>query len=229
MKLFFRKSSIAKGLGLIVTACAILALASLRPGDSRLYPAHAEGVTVYVINNGFHTDIALPAEVVRVQGGALAASGALAGGHNWLIYGWGDAGFFTAQGFSPARAVDGLRALLWPNNPSVIRLYGVDRTPDLLYGRAVAVPVVLSPEGFDAMTRHIEASFRLAQGKPVVALTEPDGTYFFNSIEHFSVARSCNNWAADQLSAAGLPTTPAIDGLAPMLSLDLRLRAHVVP
>ncbi len=222
-----RKGRLLKGLGLVAAICVIGMAVSARPTDKRLYPAGPDGVTVYIINNGFHTDIALPAEAVRGRSGPLAVSAAYAGPHHWLIYGWGDAGFFTAKGFSFARAVDGLRALFWPNNPSVIRLYGVDQAPDVLYGRAVAVPVTLSSAGFAAMETHIEASLALRQGKPVVALSDVDGTPFFASREHFSFARSCNNWTADQLSAAGLPTTPAIDGLAPLLSLDLHMRAHV--
>ena len=222
------KSWILKGLGAAAAIFTVWIAAGQRPGDVRLYPARADGVTIYVINNGFHTDIALPAESLG-QGDVLAQSAQLAGRHRWLIYGWGDAGFFTAQGFSFARAIDGLRALFWPNNPSVIRLYGIDGPPDAIYGKKVAVPVILSPEGFEAMKRHIEASFRLAENRPVVALTQADGSWFFESTEHFSFMRSCNNWTSDQLSAAGLPTTPAIDGLALLLSLDLRLRAHVAP
>ena len=204
-------------------------LATLRPADPALYPAGGGGVTVYVINNGFHTDIALPADAVRARGGLLANSAALAGDHAWLIYGWGDAGFFAARGFSIARAVDGLRALFLPGNPAVIRLYGIDRTPDAVYGRTIAVPVVLSPEGFATMERHIEGSLRARGNQPVITLSEGDGVYFFDSVEHFSIARVCNNWTSDQLSAAGLPTAPAVDGIAPLLSLDLRLRAHVRP
>ena len=229
MKMVSRKGMIWKGLVFVTLAWVAFVLATLRPANAGLYPAAGGGVTVYVLNNGFHTDIALPADAVRARGGLLANSASMAGDHAWLIYGWGDQGFFIAHGFSFTRAVDGLRALFRPGNPSVIRLYGVDRTPDAVYGKTVAVPVVLSPQGFAAMERHIEASLRARGPQPVVTLNKGDGVYFFDSVEHFSIARVCNNWTSDQLSAAGLPTAPSVDGLAPLLSLDLRLRAHVRP
>ncbi len=229
MKLPSIKRPVLSGLGILAVLWLAFAAASLRPGDQRLYPAHGGGVVVYVINNGFHTDIALPADFVNTRGGPLADASSMAGRHAWLIYGWGDAGFFTAQGFSFARVADGLRALFVPGNPSVIRLYGVDRRPDDLYGKAVAVPVVLSANGFAAMERRIETSMRVRDGRPMLALSEGDGVYFFDSTEHFSIVRVCNNWTSDQLAAAGLPMTPAIDGAAPLLSLDLRVRAHVAP
>lgn len=223
------KPFIFKVLGAAVVLWLAFTLFTLRHGDRHLYPAGPNGVTVYVINNGFHTDIAVPAEAVRSGRGAMVEAAAMAGPHRWLVYGWGDAGFFTARGVSLARVIDGLRALFMVGNPSVIRIYGVDRAPDDLYGKSVAVPVVLSAEGFAAMERHIGASMALRHGRPMLAIDENDGFYFFASVEHFSAVRVCNNWTSDQLSAAGLPMTPAIDGLAPLLSFDLRMRAHVRP
>ena len=50
---------------------------------------------------------------------------------------------------------------------------------------------------------------------------------FYPSRGNFSAAHTCNNWTSDQLDAAGLPNTPMIDGIAPLLALDLKLRARV--
>ena len=52
--------------GLAALACLylFLALVTLRHGDRTLYPATGDTITVYVIDNGFHTDIAIPANAV---------------------------------------------------------------------------------------------------------------------------------------------------------------------
>lgn len=212
-------------IALCVWALAIIVTA--RPGDKALYPAADKGVTIYVLNNGFHSDIVLPADRVMARGGVLAEAGKAGGGRKWLVYGWGDKGFYTAKGVSFARMLDGLRALFRPGNPSVIRVYGVDASPERAFVEPIASPVVISEAGFAALAQSLETSFVSEGGKPVVAdIAKPDDM-FFTSHEHFSIVRLCNNWTSDQLAAAGLPMTPMIDGLAPLLALDLDVRSGV--
>lgn len=212
----------------IIVLYLMLGLITARHGDRALYPASSPGktgnVTIYIINNGFHTDLALPVDQVMRHGGVLAQAGNTSRGQKWIIYGWGDLGFFSAKGVSVARASDGLRALFSPGNPSVIRVFGSDRRPDQAYDSAKAI--VLSPAGFDALAAHMDASFTTMAGAPVAAPVVTDEAFFL-SREHFSVLRLCNNWTADQLAAAGLKTAPMLDGLAPLLALDLRWRNGV--
>jgi uncharacterized protein (TIGR02117 family) len=218
---------VRKGLlGLLGLYLAIFVL-TLRHGDHRLYPANDGDVTIYVLNNGFHSDLILPADRVRAHGGLLAKSGEAAEGKPWIAYGWGDAKFFAAQGAVSSRLFDGVHALFHPGNPSVVRVFGVS-DPVLYEGRVVS-PIHLSQAGFDALANHIEASFTADRGAPVAADVGDGSDAFFQSPEHFSIVRLCNNWTADQLAAAGLPTAPAIDGLAPLLKLDLATRAGVKP
>jgi len=222
---FFLRKPIRTGLALLCLVYMGAALLTLRGGDRALYRAKDDGVPVYVLNNGFHSDIALPAEAVRARGGVLAEA-AYGQAGDWLVYGWGDAGFYTAKGFSFARALDGLRALFHPGNPSVIRVYGLRLAPDKAFAEQIASKATLSQAGFEAMARHMEASFTLKDGDPVRAEVAADDD-FFRSHEHFSILRVCNNWTSDQLSAAGLPTAPLLDGNALLLGLDLHWRAGV--
>ena len=53
---------------------------------------------------------------------------------------------------------------------------------------------------------------------------DPDEA-FFASVERFSLVHLCNDWTAELLNAAGLPTTPVLDTLPAGLWLDLQLRA----
>lgn len=221
-----RKTNLWKSLVALVALYVLAALVTLRHGNPRLYPPASDSIPVYVLNNGFHTDIALPADRVMARGGILAKAGRLAGDGRWLVYGWGDAGFYTNSGLSLIRAADGLRALFHPDNPSVIRVFALTREPTRAFKDNIASRIDLSRDGFDAMAQHMEASFTIRNNEPVVADVGAASETFFSSREHFSIFRVCNNWTSDQLAAAGLPTSPVIDGNALLFRLDLRLRAH---
>ena len=212
----------------VLLAFVAATVVTARPGDRAIYPAVAPAQTVYVINNGFHTDIAVPAKALAQRGGALAQAAAAVPPDPWMVIGWGDASFYTARGISPARVGDGLRALFRPGNPSVIRIFGVSRDPAQAYAPGAATPVALSEAGLARLLDRMEASMSISHGAPVRARTQttPDEV-FFDSVEHFSLLRMCNHWTADMLAAGGLPTTPMLDGLAPGLMADLSLRAGV--
>lgn len=216
---------IAAGLAVLFVVAAFV---TARPGDRRLYPATADPVAAYVLNYGFHTDIALPVDAVLARGGRLAEAARLAGNWRWLVIGWGDESFYTGTGMSLERAGDGLRALFWPGNKSVIRFTGLNTAPDRAYRNTHVGKLALSREGFEAMAASIEASLVSEPGQPLApsGMRDMPGV-FFASRESFSILRMCNNWTSDQLDAAGLPTTPMVDGLSALLALDLSWRAGV--
>ncbi|MDV6332584.1 DUF2459 domain-containing protein [Asticcacaulis sp. 201] len=148
-----RRRQMATALAVILGLYVLLAIITTRPADPALYPARSQSIPIYVINNGFHTDIAVPMDVVMKRGGVLAQAGRAAGPGNWLVYGWGDAGFYTAKGVSFTRAIDGLRALFMPSNPSVIRVFSLNASPDKAFADPIASSTRISPEGFEAMAR----------------------------------------------------------------------------
>jgi uncharacterized protein (TIGR02117 family) len=209
----------------------LLALAvTAKGGDRRLYPAPpgAPNATIFLIDNGFHTDLVVPRAAVIASGGALATAVQATTRQPWIMLGWGDARFYTAQGFSSARTLDALRALFAPRNPSVVHVEGLDRAPDHIWRDGVR-PIRLSGPGLRGMLRHIDGSLLAGPAGaavPAPAPAEPDGA-FFKSVEHFSIIHLCNHWTAQVLNAAGLPVTPVLDTLPAGMMLDLRLRAGV--
>ena len=79
-------------------------------------------VVIQVLDNGFHTDIAMPRAALERRGGPLAhAVEALAPG-DWILIGWGDAKFYVDQRPISDRLPDGARAFLHPGNRSVLML-----------------------------------------------------------------------------------------------------------
>jgi len=203
------------GLGLLVAAMALGAAAALwtwtAPGDPAVWPGSATGagVEVHVLDNGFHTDLAVPRALIEAPTGPLAeAVRGLPPGDRVPI-GWGDARFFVDQSPITDRLPDGARAFFRPGNASVIMLDPAQRDPRDLVAADRRRTLRLSAAGFEAMADHIEASLDLADGRARIAAARAgDDARFFASHEHFWIGRLCNHWSAGVLNAAGLPVRP---------------------
>lgn len=196
---------------LAVTALAAVAASWTwaREGDPSLYPARQGGVTVHILDNGFHTDLAVPRAALLAQSGPLADAVATLPAGDWILIGWGDAKFYVEQTPIQQRLPDGLRAFFRPGNASVVMLDPAQRDPALLSAEDGRASLTLSPAGFAAMARRIEQSLALTDGRAVVVTARPgDDARFFASREHFWIGYLCNNWTARVLSAAGLSIRP---------------------
>ncbi len=210
----------------IVVGLVFLALVTARNGDKALYPPKGgDAVTVYLVDNGFHTDLALPHALLN--GHLVASAAARVTDLPWVAVGWGDKHFFLERGFSGARVVDGLRALFVPGNPSAVRIDGLPRRPDQLYAAHGVHALRVSRAGLARLLGRIDRSLAVdsrGQAMPVTAPPTPDSG-FFESVETFSLAHLCNHWTADLLDAAGVATTPVLDTFPFGLVADLELHA----
>lgn len=181
------------------------------PGDADLWPVRAgeAGVEVHLLDNGFHTDLAVSRRALEARPGPLAdAVRDLAPG-DWVLIGWGDAKFYVDQSPMESRLLDGVRAFFRPGNASVIMLDPAQRDPRTAFAPESRRSFRLSAAGFDAMAAHIEGSLALTDGRPRIAAARAgDDARFFASREHFSIGRLCNHWSASVLNAAGLPVRP---------------------
>jgi uncharacterized protein (TIGR02117 family) len=210
----------------IVAFALVVTLATAKSGDPALYPAKpGEGVTVYLVDNGWHSDIAVPTAVIAAHGGALAEAARKTSAQPWTLVGWGDAGFYEASTSALSRVPDGLAAL-FGGRPTVVHLEGAFAAPDRTWRSGVR-PITLSRAGLEALLARAESSLiHDYVGAPVMApIRRVPGEAFFASRERFSLAHLCNHWTAELLNAAGLPVTPVLDALPAGLALDLELRA----
>lgn len=217
-------------IGVLIAALVLFTIFTARPGDSRLYPGAAgeAKTTVYLVENGFHSNLVVPREALFAKPHAAALAAAMATDKAWVSIGWGDAKFYTHQGFGVLRALSGLRSLLMPGNRAVVHMEGLASTPDRVYAGGVH-PLQVSAAGLERILGRVDKSLAVdSDGQPQRTdgpRTPDEG--FFHSIEHFSLTHLCNHWTADLLDAAGLPTTPVLDTLPIGLELDLSLRAGV--
>lgn len=183
-----------------------------RPGDPALYPAPPDeaGVTAYLLDNGFHTELAAPRTALMEGGGPLAEATASLAPGDWVLIGWGDAVFYVDQSPIPGRWADGLRALFRPGNAAVVMLAPQAADPARRFRAEDRRALTLSASGMAALRARVQASLATdAAGRPVLTAARPgDGARFFASRETFWIGHLCNHWTTQLLAAAGLPIRP---------------------
>src|SRR5215469_7215972 len=110
---------------IVVLALLVLTLATARTGDRTLYPPKADDAqAVWLIDNGFHTDIAISRAAILAHGGALATAAAETSADPWIMVGWGDEAFYMATAPWQQRLLDAGRAALG-GRPTTVHLEGV--------------------------------------------------------------------------------------------------------
>ena len=197
-------------LGLLVVSAG-LSLIYRVDGSPSLYPATGpHPITVYVVNNGFHTDLVLPRHELTVgQGplGLVADQGAA--GQAWVYLGWGDARFFVEEGPIEKRWADGLRALFRPGNASVLMVRG-GPDPETYYAKEARQRLTLTRAGYGRLVAQIESQMvTTPEGEAALSVVRAsDGVRFYRHSQGFWLGRLCNHWTLDGLRAAGLTVWP---------------------
>lgn len=212
--------------GAVLLVLIVLTLITSKGGNSALYPPKpGDEAPVFLLEDGFHTDIVVPRAAIAAQGGPLAAAAAQTSNLPWMMVGWGDARFYEDQSPWQGRVLDGVAAL-FGGRRTIVHLEGVWGEPDRVWHEGVH-RLVLSREGLAALLARADRSLALGPNAQPVLDTAPHDRdeAFFRSGEDFSAFHLCNHWVAQLLNAAGVPVTPVLDTLPAGLVLDLKLRA----
>jgi hypothetical protein len=209
--------------GFVVAAEALL---WRLPGDPAVHPPRPgeAAVTVYVVDHGWHTDLALPAARVLSRRGASADALRRLPERSWVLVGWGDARFYREQGASLRRLLDGLRALFLPGNDSVVQLRVMQTHPLRRYPRDDVAVLQLSEIGFTRLMRRLDSEFALERGRPVDA---GHGAWtarsrFFAGTRRFHLFQLCNHFTAGLLNAGGIAVRPVPATLPDGVMADAR-------
>lgn len=180
--------ALAAMLGLLLLAFALGALLPRNPG----WVEPPDGVTIGIEATVAHTELILPVSAAGHDWRRRLPSGTVTAATTHLSFSWGDGDFFRA---TPTWAdVDpglGLRAL-FASRGSLVHVVRLAR----LEGRAIR----LTPAGYRRLAAAIEAE--RAPGAPVAGYGADD--LFLPASGRYSILRTCNDWAADMLAAAGV-------------------------
>ncbi|APZ43173.1 DUF2459 domain-containing protein [Acidihalobacter ferrooxydans] len=185
-------------------ACAPRAGVPLRaaaPAASPHGPGTRPVAKVYILNNGWHTGFALPAQALREY---------LPGLGRWLptsgevLIGWGNRRFYMAHHPGPAAAL----AAVLPS-PAVLLVQHL-RGPDWRRQLLPSTRLYLLP--LDALRLHrLDVFIGKAIARPVAVAREPWRPHgrFFASTETYDLFHTCNTWTAQALAAMGYTVQPA--------------------
>ena len=169
------------------------------------YAGHAARLaTVYVISQGWHTEIGLPA---RAMTGSLAALKRASPDSRFFVFGWGQRDYYMAQN-------PGLGDLLKASvpGPAVMLIIPLSiPPPEFFTADASVFTIRVSQDGLDRLSqflwRYLEKDpdhvpHRLGNGPY-------PGSSFYTSSGTYSLANTCNTWTAEALRISGLPISPA--------------------
>lgn len=196
----------------LVAALAALALAPAR--------AAAEA-NVFVVSNGWHTEIAVPRSAL--PDGAIPEAADFPDAA-YLVFGWGHAEYYPHP--DPGFGLT-LSAALVPS-PAVMHMIGLGVHPRQAFGQSELAPLTLDATGLAKLVRYIDAGFE-RKGAPRAHAAAP-GLYgfsrFYPATGTFTgLANNCNAWTAKALAAAGLP----IDPTGVFRANDVIYRARALP
>lgn len=165
----------------------------------------AQGIRIYVEDNGIHTGIVVPVRAAGVDWSELVRGEDLKdprfAAHGWRSFGWGDRDFYlntpTWADLRPERVVTAAIG-------SGATLVHVDFIPEPAEGPNVRA-IVLRPEEYRRLAAFIRASFRA--GPDGRAARYPGyGNYdaFYDATGSYSAIRTCNSWTGEAFRAAGV-------------------------
>lgn len=179
-----------------------------------LIPRHADfqptpdGVPIFVVSNGFHTDVVLPLREPRTGQDWLQQLGqpqwqAAFGQYPYVAFGWGNEQFYLqSYGGHFPKAGTVARALL-PGRT----LMHVDFYRQAPRAGARVVPLRISPEQYQRLSQYVAASFAPDSAghwtlRNAAGYTPED--FFFRARGRYHALRTCNDWTNQALAYAGI-------------------------
>lgn len=155
--------------------------------------------TVYIVNHGLHTGIALP----KKDAAPYMHSFDDFKSARYLEIGWGDEIYYQTE---PNTLWMGIRALFWPTD-SVLHVAALNTDPIKYFNHNEVVPLKLSKTGFIRLVEYIDSSFTLDEKKKIIKLG--NGLYgtsrFYRAEGKFHLFNNCNTWSARAIRSSGFP------------------------
>jgi uncharacterized protein (TIGR02117 family) len=186
----------------------LLITGTLVPVNRDFQPT-ANGIPIYVVSNGVHSDLVLPVREPRTATdwlqklGGPTAKLAPYENYQYVGFGWGNEGFYLN---SYGGQFPGLGTTLRAALPSSTLVH-VDFYRNAPQPGEKVVSLLISPDQYDRLTAYIEASWQPdSLGRPLLlnaAGYTPDD-FFLRARGHYHLLRTCNDWTNRGLRVSGL-------------------------
>jgi hypothetical protein len=158
------------------------------------------GVAVTIIDRGWHTDIALPADALS---GPVATLGQAAPGVRFLVFGFGDRDYYMAKDPTSSGGV----AAAFPG-PGVVLVTALGAPPAAAFGADHVVTLRLSNTQFCAITAFVGSTLQTDGAMRRVGDGPYSGSSFYASSMTYDLFHDCNWWTLAALRTSGLPADP---------------------
>lgn len=182
---------------------AILLLSVSGCGAEHQPAPSPEGVSIYVIARGWHTDLGLPAQEIS---GPLSALKQIFPGAEFLTFGFGERQFLLAR----RATLGGMLSALFPSRSAML-ITALRTPPSTAFGKDTVVALRVTPGNLARLEATLWQEFEiLPNGQPRLLGDGPyPGSLFFAAQRTYDALNTCNTWTARMLRAAGLPVRPA--------------------
>ncbi len=178
---------------------------------NRAWHEPANGIAIYLADNGVHTDLILPVRTAGLDWAPLIPASDFAApppNARWIAFGSGEQRVYLET----PRWRDITPRTLWSGLTGGQRVMHVEYVADPYYA---AREVRLRPEEYRRLWSAIRSDF----GGPPRHIAHPGygpGDAFYRATGKASALRTCNSWAAGRLRLAGIKTSlwpPFVQGL----------------
>ena len=180
----------------------ILAGCASTPSPTYREAGPGDGVTIYVIAAGWHTEIALPVDVIHDPLRAVTPGFP---GARYLSFGWGERNYYMAR----APTIGDAMSALFPG-PAVLLVTPLYQPPRDSRSDAQVFELRVSTVGLDRLSNYLWTAFeKSADGTTRRLAAGPGpGSFFYAATGTYSSSYTCNTWTAEGLRVAGVAVTP---------------------
>lgn len=204
---FLRRTALAVG-GLVLLYGLAILLAGLWPVN-RSFAQSPRGVEIVVMDNGVHTDLALPVKTSVINWNEYLPlkdyRGANAG-FTHVAFGWGNRKFYMETPEWTDLELDVALSAAFGFGKSAMHVYYLPAAPQ---ANAKNVVLQLSETQYQKLVTYIQDSFQQDQNGKFLLIQNKGYTStdnFYEAHGRFSLVRTCNSWTNSALKAAGVET-----------------------
>lgn len=169
-------------------------------------PTNAKEVAIYIMTNGVHTDIVVPAvseemnwtKEIRYQNTLEADTS-----YQYLAMGWGDKKFYLeTPEFSDLKLSNGLRAISGLSTSAMHTTYYKNIRED-----ANCIKIMISKTQYQQLIHYTLNSFQKDEAGHVIPVKSnihyDIGDAFYEANGSYSIFKTCNTWANAALKSCG--------------------------
>ena len=189
---------------------------------TRTDPQAPGGAPVWVFDHGWHAGVVLLREDLAAHAGPVGR-GWLADFPQaaWLEVGWGDRGFYyEAGGVEDITGPLAAKALLWPTD-SVLHVATGQGEPDRVFHRSTPAHFRLAPQALARLVAALEAG---SAGTTPLGPGLYGDSLFYPGQGRYHLLRTCNDWVAGALRAAGIGVSRGLSTHSAPLVWELNQR-----